>query len=600
MADTTVMHVSRIRPAYWDILMDNFIMPINVDVAIIGGGPGGATVGALLRKYNPRLEVLILEREAFPRDHVGESQLPVVSAILDEMGVWEKVEAAEFPIKIGATYRWGRDTKLWDFEFLDNGYFEGEPRPGKFTGQRTKTAFQVDRAIYDTILLDHARVLGCQVKEECAVRTIQREADRVTGLRLDDETEVVARHYIDASGHSGILRRAMGVEVSSPTTLQNIAIWDYWRNAEWAVNIGVGGTRIQVLSQPYGWIWFIPLGPDRTSIGVVIPASHYKSLGEKPEDLYHRAVRSDARVAPLLANATCEGKISTTKDWSFLADRVVGENWFLVGESAGFADPILSAGLSLTHMGARDVAYTILALERREFEPEWLRSRYNDATLWQIRQHIRFADYWYTQNGVFSDLKDFAREIAGDAGLEMTSEEAWRWFGQGGFIDHNGTTGFGSYSLAATKHIAAVFAGDELYHAIVGKSHFRLDLEGAEKSWYAEMDNGRITRRRSYRRNGKVISAANFMGWLLNFLKVERSYEELSLGAERYLAERGVPRDQIASYSRQFFDNLEAMVGDGWVVARVEPGATTIPPILLSDTIMHPNRDPEIGAPAAV
>ena len=76
------------------------------DVAIIGGGPAGSTLGTLLRKYDGDLSVLILERERFPREHVGESQLPPISAILDEMGCWDKIEAANFPVKIGATYRW--------------------------------------------------------------------------------------------------------------------------------------------------------------------------------------------------------------------------------------------------------------------------------------------------------------------------------------------------------------------------------------------------------------------------------------------------------------------------------------------------------------
>src|SRR5476651_239244 len=152
------------------------------DVAIIGGGPAGSTVGSFLKKYNPSLKVVILEREKFPRDHVGESQLPVISAVLDEIGVWDKVEAANFPIKVGATYRWGRTTDLWDFEFLPDGKLEPQARPAKFAGQRRQTAFQVDRAEYDKILLDHAESLGCIVRQETQVRSVLHEGDRVAGL----------------------------------------------------------------------------------------------------------------------------------------------------------------------------------------------------------------------------------------------------------------------------------------------------------------------------------------------------------------------------------------------------------------------------------
>ncbi len=133
------------------------------DVAIIGGGPAGATTGALLKKYNPSLDVVILEREIFPRDHIGESLLPPTSAILFEMGCWDKIDGAGFPIKIGATYRWGKSPELWDFEFFPAGEYRDEPRPAPFQGQRRLTALQVDRSIYDKILLDRAAELGCEV-----------------------------------------------------------------------------------------------------------------------------------------------------------------------------------------------------------------------------------------------------------------------------------------------------------------------------------------------------------------------------------------------------------------------------------------------------
>ena len=114
---------------------------MDVDVAIVGGGPAGSTVGCLLRKYRPELRVAIFEREAFPRDHVGESQLPPISKVLAEMGCWDAVEAAGFPIKIGVTYRRGRTDDLWDFEFLPGDDFEDRPRPDVYAGQRELTAF---------------------------------------------------------------------------------------------------------------------------------------------------------------------------------------------------------------------------------------------------------------------------------------------------------------------------------------------------------------------------------------------------------------------------------------------------------------------------
>ena len=159
------------------------------DVIIVGGGPGGATLGTLLKKYNPALKVLILEREVFPRDHIGESQLPPVARVLHEMGVWDKVERAGFPVKLGATYTWGKTTEPWVFGFIPNDQIGDESRPGKYEGWRTRVAFQVDRAIYDDILLKHAAEYGCEVRQGTKVTEVAfdttKAGQRITGLTLE-------------------------------------------------------------------------------------------------------------------------------------------------------------------------------------------------------------------------------------------------------------------------------------------------------------------------------------------------------------------------------------------------------------------------------
>jgi len=366
------------------------------DVAIVGGGPGGSTLATLLKKYNPALDVLILEKEKFPREHVGESHLPPIGAVLYEMGVWDKIEAANFPIKIGATYRWGNTTDLWDFEFLPPANFKDQERPAKYEGQRRLTAFQVDRPVYDNILLRHAEGLGTEVREQTLVRDIEHEGDRISGLVLADGSRVEARYYADAAGNIGLFHRAMGVSAQIPQTLKNIAIWGYWDNAEWAVEIGVGGTRVQVLSIGWGWIWFIPIAPTRTSIGFICPAEYFRSCGKSPEELYRWSLAQEPRVSELIKHAALDGEILATKDWSYCADRLCGENWFLVGDSCGFADPILAGGMTLAHTGARIVAYSLLAILAGEQGAAWLKEHYDTTQRKRIGQYIRFAEFWYS------------------------------------------------------------------------------------------------------------------------------------------------------------------------------------------------------------
>lgn len=540
------------------------------DVAIIGGGPVGSTAGTLLKKYAPKLSVAIFERERFPRDHVGESQLPAIGRVLNEMGVWNAVEAAGFPVKIGATYRWGTTDDLWDFNFVSDTDLEDKSRPARYEGVRANTAFQVDRAKYDKILLDHAKRRGCAVREETAVREVVRDGDRIETLRLESGEEVRARYFIDASGGAGIVRRAMGVETATPTTLRNIAIWRYWDNAEWAVKIGVGGTRVYVMSLGYGWIWFIPLGPTRTSVGLVVPAEYYKFSGERPEALYEKAMGEDPLIAGLLKSATPSGDILATKDWSFIADRTVGENWFLAGESAGFADPILAAGMTLAHQDAREAAYTILALDEGKEDPAWLRETYGDQLRKRLWQHIRFADYWYSANAQFTDLKEFTRELARDAGLDLDADAAFQWLGTGGFTTESlGAVSIGSFDLRAVKLLTERLGDRIATWTVASTNRFTLDLEGAETVDVPQYHDGRIERIKCYVRNGHRLPLAGFYKGVVRALRWNPELDALlkNLEAIRSSSFAWIAPDQWQALCVQ---TLEAMVAEGWVRAELD------------------------------
>ncbi len=550
------------------------------DVAVIGGGPGGTTVASLLKKYMPELSVAIFEKEKFPRDHVGESQLPSVAQVLHEMGCWQKVEDHGFPVKIGATYRWGQSDELWDFNFTEPRFLEDMERPGKYEGARTRTAFQVDRAAYDKILLDHAEELGCSVFEEVMVREVVKKADdgqAIDYLRLvdkaGDEHEVTARYFIDASGNSAIIRRAMGVPVDTHTGLQNVAFWDYWENTEWAVKIGVGGTRVQVLSLGCGWCWFIPLGPTRTSIGFICPKDYYKESGKTPEELYLWAMENEPRVRELTKNATRRGEVEATKDWSYLSGYTYGTNWFLTGEAVGFADPILAGGMALTHMGSRHLAYTILELERKSHDRQWLLDNYNESIRRRIGQHIRFADYWYAANGQFTDLYEHAQKIAEDAGLKFDRDEAWRWIAGGGFSEDNpGTPALGGLDVGAVKALTSLFDNkDEIDWVVTKYNIFEIDLEGAENVELPVLENGRIEKRPCARRDGKTVPVYGLwkimMGLLVQHRDIGTIWRALHAGLTRKHGDPYVVQ-QIAA---QTMSVLDVLVTDGWVKASHDP-----------------------------
>jgi flavin-dependent dehydrogenase len=546
---------------------------LSCDVAIVGGGPAGSTVATLLKKYAPSLEVSIFEREFFPRDHVGESQLPGVSAVLHEMGAWDKVERANFPVKLGATLLWGRSKELWDFDFVPPSVYK-EHRPGSYDGPRRQTAFHVDRSIYDKILLDHARECGVHVYEGSEVERIEAADETIQALRLEGGATVRARHYVDASGNPAILRRALGVKTTTPTSLMNVAFWDYWQGADWAVKVGETGTRIQVMSVDYGWLWFIPIGAGRTSIGLVVPVYYYKQMGMRPEDLYGKAIADCPRINMLLSAAKSEGKFSATKDWSFVADRATGPNWYLVGESAGFADPILSAGLTIAQSAARELAYTINEIDKGEISPEWLKSEFGRRQLTRVRSHIRFADFWYSSNAQLKDLKEYTSHIAKDSGLALDPESAWRWIALGGFVDTDLAAGTGSFSLEFIRSMGEFLQELKFESPLRTCNIFDLDIEGAEETETARYEAGRVRKSRCLCRNGRVFPIEGVFGLVHDNLKENRSLLAIITRLEKDVEPMRRTNPRLRSLVLlHALRALEALTYDGWVRASLDRSA---------------------------
>ncbi|MCA9302831.1 MAG: tryptophan 7-halogenase [Phycisphaerales bacterium] len=534
-----------------------------VDVAIVGGGPTGSTVASLLRKYNPDLRVIIIEKAKFPREHVGESQLPGISAILDEMGVWDKVEAANFPVKLGGSYTWGKDADAWDFDFYPAEEFVDEPRPAKYEGQRRFTAFQVERDRYDEILLRHAQELGTEVREETMVREVLTEGDTITGLRLDSGEVIRARHYVDGSGHVAVLRKALGVESDAPTHLRNVAFWDYYDNAKWAVEIGIGGTRVQVRSLPYGWIWFIPLGPSRASVGFICPSEYYKESGLSPKELYLKAVGEQKEISALLKDAKSDtgGNVLTTKNWSHLANRLTGPNWWICGEAAGFADPILAAGMTLAHGTAREVAYSILEVERGELDPDWIKTRYDEKGRRNIEQHIRFAEYWYAANGRFTDLQEHCQKIAKESGLRLNPSQAWRWLAQGGFTNQSiDSAGFGAFDIGSSKKLVELFSGKAVKFNVAQFNEFKMNFNGSQEVMEGNLRDGRIYQTQCWRRGETLLP--NFGIW-------KRMIELVQKDGDLKSMIETIQADPRGASVFQYLQTLEAMVTDSWVVGKL-------------------------------
>lgn len=554
------------------------------DVAIIGGGPAGSTVASFLKIYKPQIDVVIVEKDEFPRDHVGESQLPAVSKVLHEMGAWEKVEAAGFPIKLGASYTWGKTTEPWVFGFIPVTEIGSLSRPGKFEGWRQRVAFQVDRSIYDNILLQHARDLGATVLQPRRVSSVVANSSLpgkpVEYVELDDGTKLKARYYIDASGSAAILRRALGVEVDAPSLLRNVAFWDYWNGDHLNVELLEHGTmRVLIRSVSFGWVWYIVLSDHRTSVGLVCNAEFYKQSGQSSEDLYLRAINEEPTISKLLAPAQRTGRVAATSDWSYVAKQAYGDNWFLAGECLGFADPILAAGLTLTHTCAQHCAYTILDLERGQKDRDWLLDQYHQTQARRVGQHIKFAEYWYSANGLFTDILENCSAIAKQSGLQFGAQEAFRWLSHGGVDDVPGQFVIGGLGLSGIKSVQKRFShteSSEVVYFIDGMNTFELDLADAVNETMALPQDGQVISIPVLVRGSARLPLAGYYAQVFVALSSNRYVDQIAVALKQQFQAEGFKGQDLAAAMNGAFHCLESMVAQGWVKASVTPGRSTL------------------------
>ncbi|HVA66297.1 MAG TPA: tryptophan 7-halogenase [Elusimicrobiota bacterium] len=333
------------------------------DLLIIGGGPAGATLGTLVKKYNPSVRVAIVEMEDFPRHHVGESLLPAVPPILREMGVFEEIAGAGFPKKLGGTYVWGRSRAPWtaDFEGLTP-----EQRLGMSWDKLDSAAYswQVRRAKYDHILLEHARKCGVEIirgRAESVLESGGRIAGAKVALAGGPDVEISSHLSADCSGQRGFLSKFRAIR-EFDERLQNVAMYAYFRGAPWRTKF-IGHpdkTRIFICSVSRGWFWYIPIGEDIVSVGLVTTGEHLRE--NRIKDLrafFAREIKACPEIGQLLASAEWVGDFDSTgkdfftaKDWSYLCRQAAGPGWLAAGDAAVFVDPVFSSGVTIAHLSA--------------------------------------------------------------------------------------------------------------------------------------------------------------------------------------------------------------------------------------------------------
>ena len=356
-----------------------------VDVVVIGGGPGGSAAATMLARKG--WQVLLLEREHFPRDHVGESLLPASIPVLEELGVLPEVEAQGFLRKGGATMVWGKDKTPWSWFFAE-------------TNRRYPHSYQVWRPLFDQLLLDNAASNGVDVRQGCQVTGVQFEGLEVkssenrhepdgnddssdeprsgsSGRRGGPESTVSEVRYltdsgeertvradfvVDASGQGALLGRQLGLR-RWDESFRNLAVYAYYDGAKRLDP--PADTNIFIESYPNGWLWTIPLHTGWASVGAVVDQKAGESLLREmgPARFLADQLAQAPHTAKLLETAQQVSGPFLVKDWSYACDEIAGDGYVLLGDAACFIDPLFSSGVHLALMsGVLAAAYVTTAL----------------------------------------------------------------------------------------------------------------------------------------------------------------------------------------------------------------------------------------------
>ena len=308
-------------------------------VIVIGGGPSGTTAATLIaqRGYKVRL----LEREHFPRFHIGESLIPQTYWVMKRLNMLDKMKSSEFVKKYSVQFVGASGRLSEPFYFLDNKAHE------------SSQTWQVRRSDFDLRMLENAMEHGVDVQQGVRVLEVLFEGDRAVGVRVQDEAggeERIERAdvIVDASGQSSLIIGKLGLR-EWDQQLKKAAVWTYWEGAHRDVGRDEGATVVLQTQGKKGWFWYIPLHDNIVSVGVVSDHSYlFKNRESKEfEAIYHEEVERCPAVKQRISIGKRVAPYRAAKEYSYRSRNAAGNGWVLVGDAYGFLDPLYSSGVLL-------------------------------------------------------------------------------------------------------------------------------------------------------------------------------------------------------------------------------------------------------------
>ncbi len=304
------------------------------DCLVMGGGPAGSTVAALVAEAG--FQVLLVERETMPREHIGESLMPETYGIFQRLGVLEQMQTSSYAKKVGVQFvnHTGKESAPFFFR-------QHDPRDCSQT-------WHVERAAFDKMLFDNAAKKGAQCNDGTRVLDVLMEGDRAQGVRLQTPEgsvqEVAASVVVDATGQQTLLASKLGLRRLNPD-LRKAAIWRHFRGGLRDEQGGGVKTVILHTAKKNSWFWYIPQSEDTVSVGVVGDRDYLLKGRAAPEQVFQEELDHCPTLSGWLSGAEPIDKVRIDKEFSYTTDRAAGDGWVLVGDAWGFIDPVYSSGV---------------------------------------------------------------------------------------------------------------------------------------------------------------------------------------------------------------------------------------------------------------
>ncbi len=304
----------------------------------MGGGPAGSSIASILAREGRT--VVVLEKEEFPRHHIGESLMTDTYFTFERMGFLEKLKQSPFVRKYSVQFANPAGKESRPFYFFEANHHE------------SAVTWQVTRSEFDKLLIEHAEEQGATVHQKTLVKQVLFDGDRAIGVEAEMPDGSLrtfhAKVVVDATGQTAMLSNKFRWRMRDPK-LKKAVLYSYFKGAHREPDLNGGATlvlRTELGSN--GWFWYIPLEDDITSVGVVADPDYLvKGRGQDLAKIFAEEIEKCEPCRRRVEGAERVDKIYSILDYSYRSKQNAGDGFILIGDAYGFLDPIYSSGVLL-------------------------------------------------------------------------------------------------------------------------------------------------------------------------------------------------------------------------------------------------------------